>query len=60
MNGGFSQYARVLQDAMRPVPPVTARPIETIDPLLFVNSTPEAWNEIMRAKYGPDWEQSDA
>lgn len=46
-----------LQDAMRPVPPVTARPTETIDPLLFVNSTPEAWNEIMRAKYGPDWEQ---
>ena len=46
----------------RPIPklePVTTPIADVIDVDVYLNSTDEEWDAIMKAKYGEDWQDQD-
>jgi len=52
MNGGYSQAARVLIDAMRPLPLVAVKPVDTFTADFYLNATDAEWEAALAAKYG--------
>lgn len=54
MTGGFGQFVRILQSLQ----PVETRAI-SVDVPLIRDATQDAWEALMAAKYGADFETRD-
>jgi hypothetical protein len=55
MNGGYSQFARVLES----LTPITTRPVVPEHAETYLNCTADEWVALMKLKY-PDQFLSDA
>ena len=38
------------------LPLITTRIAEPLDVEFYLNASPAEWNDMMQARYGPDWE----